>query len=285
VHGISQNPDTKDYIMVLDHARGGNFENWIYKNYNKLNWLYIIKILSHIISGLNIIHKKNMFHRDFHTGNILVLNNTLSISKENIYISDMGLCGEVNNTDETTICGVTPYIAPEVLRGNPYTQAADIYSFGMIMYFVATGRQPFSNCAHDEILVLDICQGARPKIRESEAPKCYVDLMEKCWDSNPNNRPNSVEVEELINLFYYSYSYDESDFKKVMSIEKEQQHYEIKKQFMESEEYRKAFISSFEENGKENLQSNTHPEAIYTSQILNSLTKDLQFDDCLECEI
>jgi serine/threonine protein kinase len=81
-----------------------------------------------------------------------------------------------------------PYVAPEVLRGNPYTQAADIYSFGMIMYYVATGRQPFCNRAHDETLVLDICEGIRPEINELEAPKCFIDLMKKCWDSNPKSK-------------------------------------------------------------------------------------------------
>ncbi|EXX69263.1 Sps1p [Rhizophagus irregularis DAOM 197198w] len=256
VYGITQNPDTKDYIMVLDYAK-----------------------------GLKLIHEKNMFHRDFHTGNILVLDNSLRISNEHIFISDMGLSGKVDNTDKTSIYGVTPYIAPEVLRGEPYTQAADIYSFSMIMYVVATGRQPFSNCAHDHYLVLDICkEEIRPSIIESEAPKCYIDLMKKCWDSNPNNRPNAIEIEELINLFYYSYSYDGSDFKEVMNIEKEEQHYDIKKQFKESEEYRKAFISSSEKNEKEISQTATHPEAIYTSRILDTLTKELH-DECLDCEV
>ncbi|POG78620.1 kinase-like domain-containing protein [Rhizophagus irregularis DAOM 181602=DAOM 197198] len=88
-----------------------------------------------------------------------------------------------------------PYVAPEVLKGKPYTQEADIYSFGMIMYFVATGRQPFSNCVHDHYLVLDICrEGIRPEISESEAQKCYIDLMKRCWDSNLDNRPNATEV-------------------------------------------------------------------------------------------
>ena len=81
-------------------------------------------------------------------------------------ISDMGLCGEVGNTDgntdETKIHGVMPYVAPEVLRGKLYTQAADISSFGMIMYFIATGNQPFANCAHDEFLAISICDGNRP---------------------------------------------------------------------------------------------------------------------------
>src|SRR5436853_7180472 len=102
----------------------------------------------------------------------------------------MGLCGEVGKVDATKIYGVMPYVAPEVLRGNPYTKAADIYSFSMIMYFTATGRQPFANCAHDEFLTLGICEGIRPEINEKEAPECYIKLMNRCWDSNPNNRPN-----------------------------------------------------------------------------------------------
>ncbi|CAB4444235.1 unnamed protein product [Rhizophagus irregularis] len=58
---------------------------------------------------------------------------------------------KIDDINETSIYGVMPYVAPEVLKGNPYTQAADIYSFGMIMYVIATGNQPFANCAHDEI--------------------------------------------------------------------------------------------------------------------------------------
>jgi serine/threonine protein kinase len=45
-----------------------------------------------------------------------------------------------------------PCVAPKVLRGKSYTQAADIYSFGMIMYFVATGRQSFYDYVHDKLL-------------------------------------------------------------------------------------------------------------------------------------
>ncbi|GES99259.1 kinase-like domain-containing protein [Rhizophagus clarus] len=50
-----------------------------------------------------------------------------------------------------------PYVAPEVLNGKRYTQAADIYSFGMFMYVVASGIQPFTGCSHDEVLALKIC--------------------------------------------------------------------------------------------------------------------------------
>ncbi|POG77067.1 kinase-like domain-containing protein, partial [Rhizophagus irregularis DAOM 181602=DAOM 197198] len=151
--------------------------------------------------GLKNIHENKMVHRDFHTGNILL---SINYGYENegnsvtdIYISDLGLCGEANNIDKTKIYGVMPFVAPEVLKGKPYTQAADIYSLGMIMYYVATGRQPFRNCAHDNILALNICNGIRPEINEQEIPKFYIDLMKKCWDTNPNNRPSVTEILDL----------------------------------------------------------------------------------------
>jgi serine/threonine protein kinase len=75
-----------------------------------------------------------MIHRDFHTKNILFKH----IEYINICISDMGLCGEVGNINETKIYGVMPYVAPEVLRGKPYTQAADIQSALSIANFDIT---------------------------------------------------------------------------------------------------------------------------------------------------
>ncbi|CAB4433150.1 unnamed protein product [Rhizophagus irregularis] len=192
VYGISQDPDTKNYIIVLHYAAGGDFNNWINKNenYKYFNWKSKVRTLYNIASGLKVIHKKQMVHHDFHTGNVLFNTTTMKEYANKIYISDMGLCGGVDDINQNNIYGVMPYIAPEVLRGKPYTQAADIYSFGMIMYFAATGRQPFDDCAHDHYLALDICNGIRPIINEPEAPKSYIDLMKKCLDSNPENRPD-----------------------------------------------------------------------------------------------
>ena len=146
----------------------------------------------------------------------------------------------------------------------------------MIMYFIATGRQPFNNCAHDQYLALNICNEIIPETNESEAPKCLIDLMKRCWDSNPDNRPTVTEIHELIQLFYYSYIFDALDFKYYTSIEKQQQHYEIENQFKEAEKYRKVNLSSFGNN------QITHPQAIYTSRLLNPFTKDLPKYDNIE---
>ena len=304
--------------MVLEYAKYGNFNNWINRNYKNFSWNVKSFVLYNIFSGLQNIHQNGMIHRDFHTGNILLTRYTQNYPLP--YISDMGLCGEVGSIDETKIYGVMPYVAPEVLKGKPYTQAADIYSFGMIMYFVATGKQPFSDRAHDQYLVLSIYNGIRPNINEPEAPKCYIDLMKKCWDSNPDKRPKATEICELIDLFHSSYIYDELDFKHYIKIEKKQQHYEIEKQLKEAEEYRKIFNLYNDDNDNDNDnydddddsnddnsddigddddnddqtqvisfldRSRQNPQAIYSSRLLNPYIKDLgtECSECLDCEI
>jgi serine/threonine protein kinase len=277
IYGISQNPITKDYIMVLEYAEGGNLKNYLNMNYKNFDWLNGLKVLTNIIRGLNGIHQKQMVHRDFHTGNILFLNNDdfsplfpslQLVPKDNNYnacISDMGLCRKIDDIDEKNIYGVMPYVAPEVLRRKPYTQAADIYSFGMIMYVIATGKQPFSDDAHDGILALKICNGIRPEINEKIAPKCYIDLMKKCWDSNPDNRPNSIEIKNNIELFCYSLLLLDSEHATGVSIINE-----IQEQFNETQDYRKEILLSIK-----NHQLTTHAQAIYTSRLLNPYTKNL----------
>ncbi|GBB97034.1 hypothetical protein RclHR1_00290032 [Rhizophagus clarus] len=268
VYGITQDPNTKDYIIVLQYAEGRNFEYWLFNNYKYFNWTNKLKILNNIISGLKEIHQKQMVHRDFHVGNILFDEIFVIYSNVNLYISDMGLSREVDNIDKTSIYGVMPYVAPEVLRGKSYTQAADIYSFGMIMYFVATGRQPFYNRAHDGLLALDICEKvSRPEINVPEAPECYIDLMKKCWDTDPINRPDATKIEESIKLLCNSY-FDHN------SINKD---YEIEKQFKEAETYRRTKNLSVPNN----INLDTHPQAVFTSRLLNSFTNDLK-TECID---
>ncbi|POG60527.1 kinase-like domain-containing protein [Rhizophagus irregularis DAOM 181602=DAOM 197198] len=236
IYGISQDPNTKNYIVVLHYAEGGSFNNWlnINENYKYFNWKDKMQILRYIASGLRELHRKQIVHQDFHTGNIL-FGNLSSKQNSRIYISDMGLCRKVDDINQNNIYGVMPYVASEVLRGKPYTKAADIYSFGMIMYFVAAERQPFGNRAHDHHLALDICNGISPEMNELEMPITYIKLMNKCWDLNPENRPNINELDHSLSLIANN----------KLEIEK-------------AEEYRKLHLSSL----KGDRQITTHPQAI-----------------------
>ncbi|CAI2194530.1 18287_t:CDS:1, partial [Funneliformis geosporum] len=114
---------------------------------------------------------------------------------------DLGLCKPVNyfqlSTKKNEIYGVLPFVAPEVLRNQPYTLASDIYSFSMIMWELISGIPPFNDEAHNEQLAFRICNGEHPKIIEN-IPICYISLMESCWNINPLKRPTALEIKSII---------------------------------------------------------------------------------------
>ncbi|KLL04444.1 MAG: hypothetical protein MRERV_22c037 [Mycoplasmataceae bacterium RV_VA103A] len=203
-YGISR--DTKgDYIMIMEYMTEGNLREYLKKNkklklYDTDNngWVKNNKLnfLPQIIQGLKDIHRKKLVHRDFHSGNIIV---DSEYGKDSCSITDLGLSKPVDEKDDNQIYGIVPYVAPEVLMGNPYTPAADIYSLGMIMYEIIVGIPPFATQAHDTGLALKIIRGERPKFpTQIKYPQLLIDLIKKCWDNEPTNRPSAREVSGIV---------------------------------------------------------------------------------------
>ena len=86
------------------------------------------------------------------------------------YVSDFGLSGPaVEQKSDDKICGVLPYIAPEVLNGEPYTKASDIYSFGVIIVEFSSGKPPFYDRKHDLsyhwLYVMDFVQNLEKELQ------------------------------------------------------------------------------------------------------------------------
>jgi serine/threonine protein kinase len=192
LYGLTKDPNSLKYMAVMDYANKGNLRECLTKIIEK-NWKQRLVMLYRIIRGLNEIHGQKLIHRDLHDGNILHHNNN------EIFISDLGLCCPIQSSlKKDSIYGVVPFMAPEVLRGNPYTLASDIYSFSMIMWEFTSGVTPFNNESHDNIkLTVEICKGKRPEIIEG-TPQCYIDLMKKCWNEDPSKRPSASEIKNII---------------------------------------------------------------------------------------
>src|SRR5579863_1976285 len=120
-------------------------------------------------------------------------------------IGDLGLAVSVSEANDIKdIKGVMPYLAPELLSGHgSYSQATDIYAFGIIMWEISSEQLPFHDVIHDKYLALRICQGLRPQITD-DTPLFYQELMQKCWHSDPTQRPNAEEIHELTRNWYGS---------------------------------------------------------------------------------
>src|SRR6185312_1672491 len=103
-------------------------------------------------------------HCDLHGGNIVFHNDSeKDFQSSHPFICDLGLSRSVNShKSNPDICGVLPFIAPEVFHTCKFTKKSDIYSFGIIMYLVATGEPPFRNRDFNRSLVCEIKGGLRP---------------------------------------------------------------------------------------------------------------------------
>ena len=254
LYGITQDPETKNYIMVLDYAKYGSLRNYLDKEYDKLSWKTKFYYLWGIAFGLCYgIHEKELIHRDLHIGNIL------SFTYNGATITDMGLCkpadyNKLENTNNNNVYGVLPYIAPEILRGQNYTKAADVYSFGIIMYEVFSGLPPYHDVSHDKNLAMKICLGFRPRFN-IKVPQLIVHLIKSCLDANPLNRPTALELSDIL-------------VKWCVDCENVDSQTELKKQIKEAEEINNKSPSNMPLTSLA-LSYETHLEAIYTSRLLN----------------
>ncbi|CAI2178866.1 19462_t:CDS:2 [Funneliformis geosporum] len=202
-HNQMNNEESKFQLSVqqlhLNAANpfSGDLRRFLTENFYDIKWWDKLDLLKKIIKGLEYIHNKGIIHRDFHSGNILccedrkILIGDLGISKSSNELTD----NNDNNGDK--IYGIIPYMAPEVFHGQDYTTASDIYSLGMIMWELMTGRRPFWDHDHDTHLIIRICDNIRPPI-VTNAPEGYIELMEKCWHSDPNKRPTANYLKEVV---------------------------------------------------------------------------------------
>jgi len=186
----------------MSYAREGSLRKHLPKIV-KLDWYNKLQLLEKIVFGLKTIHESGLVHCDLHDGNILV-----SDDHDELFIIDLGLCKPINTLqNDYNVYGVLPYIAPEILRRGSYTAASDIYSFSMIMWEFTSGSPPFNDREQHNL-------NERPEIIEN-TPPCYMNLMKKCWDSDPSKRPTIKIIEDtisnwLIHLKKYNKAVEES---------------------------------------------------------------------------
>src|SRR6185295_9068674 len=152
-------------------------------------------------------HELNIIHGDLHPRNILSDN----LKGHHLFISDFGLSkveqSLKNSNNNRNIFTILPYMAPEVLCGEEYTKAADVYSFGIIAYELITGFAPYYDVPHDKDLARQICDGLRPKI-PFHTPKLITRMIMRCWDAQVTRRPTFKELKKELNKYYVDYYVD-----------------------------------------------------------------------------
>mmetsp|Transcript_33030 Transcript_33030/g.53575 ORF Transcript_33030/g.53575 Transcript_33030/m.53575 type:complete len:152 (-) Transcript_33030:181-636(-) len=92
------------------------------------------------------------------------------------------------------------WASPENLRGEAYDLSSDVYSFGIILWQLVTGRYPYPNCTGEEAGAMVAYNGARPnRLNVSrDCPQALCDLTHACWAEEPTNRPMMEGVVKIL---------------------------------------------------------------------------------------
>ncbi|RGB23722.1 kinase-like domain-containing protein [Rhizophagus diaphanus] len=185
------------YSLVLEYADGGTLYSYLQKNFTKLEWDDKCHLALQLASAVECIHNKGIIHCDLHAHNVL-------IHKGVIKVADFGLskkATEASNYSTEEVFGIMPYVDPRHLNSACNIKCkgqlsimdfkSDIYSIGVLFWFLSSGRRPFSD--YGIHLAMDIVNGKREKIIEG-TPIKYSNLYTECWANDPNERPSIQQV-------------------------------------------------------------------------------------------
>ena len=129
------------------------------------------------------------------------LSSTFKLSEDgSVKITDVGVSKNVDDITGT-LAGSPVYIAPEVFHSEVYDRKVDIYSFGIMLWEMWYGRQAFAEFKGTTALFFKwVDEGNRPKAEEGskKPPNRWKQLMSRCWDRNPEQRPSANDCNHEI---------------------------------------------------------------------------------------
>ena len=183
--------DNGEYYIVMEYVEGKHLKNLLKKR-GKLTVAEVVDIVLQITNGLSVAHDSYIIHRDIKPQNILILENGL------IKITDFGIAVAMNATQLTqtnSVMGSVHYLPPEQASGKGATLQSDIYSIGILMYELLTGKLPFKGDNAVEIALKHLKEPL-PSIRDElpDIPQAVENVILKSAAKNPKNRYNDARA-------------------------------------------------------------------------------------------
>ncbi|XP_052138976.1 serine/threonine-protein kinase STY13-like [Oryza glaberrima] len=186
--------------VVVEYLTGGTLKQHLIKHYRKnkkLPYEEVVRLALDLARGLSFLHSKKIVHRDVKSENMLL------DPQLNLKIADFGVARLVEAQDPkdlTRTTGTLGYMAPEVLDGKPYNRKCDVYSFGICLwetYCCDMPYGPYSDLSFADFSSFVVHKNLRPEIPDC-CPSAMASIMRRCWDANPEVRPEMEEVVRLL---------------------------------------------------------------------------------------
>ncbi|KAJ3678652.1 hypothetical protein LUZ60_002455 [Juncus effusus] len=180
--------------IVTEFMHGGSLFDFIHNRGGIFQLQAVIKIALDVSKGMDYLHQCNIIHRDLKSANLLM------DERQVVKVADFGVARVKDQSGVMTAeTGTYRWMAPEVIEHKPYDHKADVFSFGIVLWELLTGKLPYEELTPLQAAVAVVQKGLRPTIPDGTHPK-IVELLEKCWQYDPSLRPNFSEILDILYL-------------------------------------------------------------------------------------
>lgn len=173
------------HYIVMELVEGKTLKEIILED-GSLSWKWSVNVAAQIASALDVAHRNNIIHRDIKPHNIIITED--GIAK----VTDFGIAKAVSNSTITAFgatIGSVHYFSPEHARGGFTDEKSDIYSLGVVLYELLTGRVPFDSDTPVSIALMHVQEKAEDPININPSiPKCVNDIVIKAMQKDTNLR-------------------------------------------------------------------------------------------------
>ncbi|CAB4426327.1 unnamed protein product [Rhizophagus irregularis] len=189
--GLTREPNG-NYLSVSKFANEGNLRDYLKNKFSTLQWDTKLQMALDITRGLMWLHSYDVIHGNLHARNVLVNNGIAMMTDIRV------LKQEIEVTFEKIV-----YVEPQYLRNPSYELdiKSDIYSLGILLWELSSGRPPFSDYTQKVLDLAHIRNKLLNGVREkpvANTPSKYLQLYQKCWQDDPNLRPEINEIYEIL---------------------------------------------------------------------------------------
>ncbi|KAI4333845.1 hypothetical protein L6164_018604 [Bauhinia variegata] len=173
--------------MVTEYMEMGSLYYLIHLSgqKKKLSWRRRLKMLRDVCRGLMCIHRMKIIHRDMKSANCLVNKHWT------VKICDFGLSRIMTDSPmkDSSSAGTPEWMAPELIRNEPFTEKCDIFSLGVMMWELATLNRPWEGVPPERVVHAVANEGSRLEIPEGPLGR----LIQDCW-AEPHERPSCEDI-------------------------------------------------------------------------------------------